>query len=69
MASVEGIVCHMSTSQTKTTNRAQAAIWELFHGVQKSLEAFENRPAAHLVPQNDDGHTAREEHGQHSLDM
>ena len=66
---VEGTVRQMSTGQTRTTNRARAALRELFHGVQRSLDAFENRPAAHLVPRNDEGRTVREERARRPLEM
>lgn len=59
----------VSTGQTSHTNRTRSAIRELVHGVQRSMEAFENRPRAHLAPRNDAGRTEREDRTRRPLEM
>ena len=59
----------VSTSQTRTVARSQAAFREMLHGVSRTLDAFENRPNAHQVPRNDSGRTEREERARRPLDL
>ena len=58
----------VATSQNQMVARSRAAFREIFHGMSRSLDAFENRPNAHQVARNYNGHTEREERAQHPLD-
>ena len=67
MKSVEKHIRTTSSNQTAAGNRTRAAFWEIMHGVQRSMDAFDNRQGAHAAPRNDEDRTDREERARRPL--
>ena len=64
---VEEHIRTTSTSQTASRNQTRAAFREVMHGVQRSLDALDNRQGANLAPRNDAGRTEREDRARRPL--
>ena len=67
LKSVEKHIRTTSSNQTVAGNRTRAAFREIMHGVQRSMDAFDNRQGAHAAPRNDEDRSDREERARRPL--